>query len=338
MQRPPRVSFNIPIFNGERTIALAVQSALDQTFPDVEVIVVNDCSKDKTAQVLNAFTDPRLTVIHHERNQGISRTRNDALKASTGEFVAILDGDDFALPRRAQAQLDAMAADPARDGVFSCIRYYNQGTDPYKIVAQNVFGDEPAVREKLLFENPFPHSTAFLKRSVLGAGYPEDLPCAEDYAKWLELVFAGRKLQTLADPVSHGGVHPPTSYTRASMREAVGTLHARYFEKILGRPLIQPELDRQWALYETVEWTPATADEALEQLRAIKDWIRTIEGATLEDATWDRARFSREAHTRLYQLCSRALKRFALKTAEFAPGMTAEQRLKLFVKGLLGPR
>src|SRR5437868_6754219 len=117
MPPTPRISINTPVYNGEKFIARAVQSVLAQTYGDFELVVVNDGSKDSTAQILNSFTDPRIRVIHQEQNQGISRTRNHALRSSRGDYVAVLDADDIARPHRLQAQLEALTQDPRLDGV-----------------------------------------------------------------------------------------------------------------------------------------------------------------------------------------------------------------------------
>lgn len=105
-----RVSVIIPAFNCAETIAAAVESCLVQTFADTEVIVVDDGSTDRTAEVLERF-GTRIRVIH-QPNGGLACARNAGARAATGEFVAWMDGDDLALPDRLAIQAGVLAARP----------------------------------------------------------------------------------------------------------------------------------------------------------------------------------------------------------------------------------
>lgn len=108
----PRVSVVIPLYNQERYIRECVQSALDQTWPDVEVIVVDDGSTDGSPKVLEPFAD-RITVIR-QRNQGPSKALNAGILASTGEYIAWMGSDDVFLPAKTARQVAVMeGAGPA---------------------------------------------------------------------------------------------------------------------------------------------------------------------------------------------------------------------------------
>src|SRR4051794_34856149 len=109
----PRVSVVLPVYNGERTIRSAVRSVLDQHYDDVEVIAIDDGSRDATRDALAAFDDPRLRTIDHDVNQGLVASLNDGLDVATGELIARMDSDDLCHPERFSRQvafLDAHAA------------------------------------------------------------------------------------------------------------------------------------------------------------------------------------------------------------------------------------
>ena len=88
-----KISVIIPVYNGEKTIKRCLDSVLNQTFDDFEVIAVNDGSTDKTLEILNGIDDLRLRVITRE-NAGQGVARNDGIKASLGEYLAFVDADD----------------------------------------------------------------------------------------------------------------------------------------------------------------------------------------------------------------------------------------------------
>lgn len=105
-----RVSVIIPAFNCADTIAAAVQSCLDQRYADREIIVVDDGSTDHTAEVLRCFGE-KIRVLR-QANGGLASARNSGVCAASGEFVALMDGDDLAIPDRLAIQAGVLTAMP----------------------------------------------------------------------------------------------------------------------------------------------------------------------------------------------------------------------------------
>lgn len=91
----PTISVIIPAYNTASYISRAIESALGQTLENIEVIVIDDASTDNTLEVVKSFSDSRLTVIVNEKNMGVSNARNRALKIAQGEWIAVLDSDDW---------------------------------------------------------------------------------------------------------------------------------------------------------------------------------------------------------------------------------------------------
>jgi len=106
----PRVSVLMPAFRRSDTIVKAVESALDQTWRDLEVVVVDDGSGDGTLDALSVIDDPRLRVFSHETNQGGNAARRTALDESRGELLAFLDADDVWLPTKIEKQVASLEA------------------------------------------------------------------------------------------------------------------------------------------------------------------------------------------------------------------------------------
>ena len=103
----PKVSILIPCYNSERWLAQAVESALSQTYPNKEVIVVDDGSTDTSLKIIKGFGD----LIHWEtqKNQGGNATRNRLLELSTGQWLQYLDADDYLLPEKIGQQIEYLA-------------------------------------------------------------------------------------------------------------------------------------------------------------------------------------------------------------------------------------
>jgi glycosyltransferase involved in cell wall biosynthesis len=106
MAKSPLVSVTMPVYNGERTIHLAINSLLHQTYNNWKCIVVNDCSTDGTADILKKYeADPRFKIIHLQKNKGRGNARQIALENAEGDYLAFLDADDFYHPEKLEFQV-----------------------------------------------------------------------------------------------------------------------------------------------------------------------------------------------------------------------------------------
>ncbi|MEH2378678.1 MAG: glycosyltransferase family 2 protein [Nostoc sp.] len=132
----PKVSVIIPAYNTEAYIAKAIESALKQTLTDIEVIMVDDASSDKTVEVAKSFTDQRLKVIVNQQNFGVSAARNRALRAAQGEWVAVLDSDDWYAAERLE-KLVLLAEETNADMIADDLYLIKDGaTSPWSTLIQ----------------------------------------------------------------------------------------------------------------------------------------------------------------------------------------------------------
>nr|WP_241430634.1 glycosyltransferase family 2 protein [Haloferax elongans] len=104
----PTVSVIIPTYNRADVLPRAIDSALDQTLSDVEVIVVDDASSDETEPVVTSYDDPRVIYRAHETNQGGSAARNTGIEIAEGEYIALLDSDDEWAPTKLERQVGTL--------------------------------------------------------------------------------------------------------------------------------------------------------------------------------------------------------------------------------------
>lgn len=113
----PKVSVIIPAYNCDRYIELCVRSALEQTYTDYEIILIDDGSTDNTRQVLEPYLD--VISYHYQTNQGAAKARNYGCSLARGEFLAFLDGDDYFVPEKLAEQVDYLQQNPTVDLVQS---------------------------------------------------------------------------------------------------------------------------------------------------------------------------------------------------------------------------
>jgi glycosyltransferase involved in cell wall biosynthesis len=105
-----QVSVIIPTYTRADVLPRAVDTALEQTLSDVEVVVVDDASTDDTAAVMDSYDDPRVTFLQHEENRGASAARNKGIEAAEGDYIALLDSDDEWAPEKLERQVETLEA------------------------------------------------------------------------------------------------------------------------------------------------------------------------------------------------------------------------------------
>ena len=180
----PTVSVVIPAYNADAYIAETIQSALDQTYRDLEVIVVDDGSSDETMARVSAFGE--RVRLHQQRNGGVARARNTGVSLARGEWIAFLDADDLWLPTKIERQL-AMAA-----SAMTFTDRYNIGDrgelPEVQSVCQPMAGGD--IFEALLRRGNFITTTSVLIRRALFnelGGFSVTFNGTEDWDLWLRV-------------------------------------------------------------------------------------------------------------------------------------------------------
>ena len=105
----PRVSIGMPVYGGETHLRASIQSVIDQSFSDWELILLDDCSPDRSLDVIDTFQDERIRLLRNASNEGLVAARNRIMDESRGEFLAWLDQDDLAFPDRIANQVHFLA-------------------------------------------------------------------------------------------------------------------------------------------------------------------------------------------------------------------------------------
>jgi hypothetical protein len=210
----------MPVYNGERYLASALESVLGQTFAQFQFLVIDDGSTDGSMKILRRYArhDVRLKIVSRE-NRGLVATLNEGLAIAQGEFVARMDADDISLPRRLEMQVAHMEA---HDDVV-CLGGYYQLIDHRGrlLTTMQPPHDHPALEEQLLAgHTPICHPSAMMRRAVaLGAGgYDPKMMLAEDLDLWLRLGEIGN-LAVLPAPVVQYRLHGKSVSEKAGLRQ-----------------------------------------------------------------------------------------------------------------------
>src|SRR5262245_46954774 len=186
---PPLVSVILAAHDAERYLRLAVESVLRQSERDLELVVVDDGSRDRTPDVLVAVADPRLVVLRNDDRRGLAASLNRALKHARGRYIARLDADDIALPQRVERQLAAVRAARGPAIVGSAILEIDASGRPSRF--HPMPAGPTAVRWHALFSSPFFHPSILLDRERLDRAqlrYDPTFEESEDFDLWSRLL------------------------------------------------------------------------------------------------------------------------------------------------------
>lgn len=184
--RAPRVTILMPVFNGEKYLAVAMESILCQTFRDFVLLVIDDGSSDSSLAIAQSFDDPRIRVERNPGNMGLVKTLNRGLDLVQTEFVARMDSDDISLPQRLEKQVAFLDENP---DIGMCGTAYELFHDSVRQTIRPPCRHEEIVYG-LLDDNVFLHSSVIVRMEVLnrhGLRYSEGYRHAEDYELWARL-------------------------------------------------------------------------------------------------------------------------------------------------------
>jgi glycosyltransferase involved in cell wall biosynthesis len=217
------VSVVVPCYRCADTIAAAVASIAAQSLPPAEVLLVEDCSGDRTLEALHevalAHAEGWIKVIALPDNGGPSRARNAGWQAASREYIAFLDADDTWFPAKLELQMAALRADPAITLIAHRMVVRERGLAPPALrrpVRTSIIG-----RRRLLLNNPFPTASVVLRRD-LPFRFDENYRRVEDFLLWAQIAFSGYRCAKINQTLA--AWHKP-NYGAGGLSEDLAAMH-----------------------------------------------------------------------------------------------------------------
>jgi glycosyltransferase involved in cell wall biosynthesis len=205
----PLVSVVIPTYNRAALLAQAIDSVLAQTFADYEVIVVDDGSTDRTAAVVEAVADRRVSLISLPHSGLPARVRNAGIKRARGRYIAFLDSDDLWDPSKLDEQLAALAARPDCRWCHTGGRCIDEAGAPHPRWPMPRLASEGWIAEPLLRRRAGVNSSSVLVDGALlrdVGGFDETFVWGEDYDLWVRLALRS-PIACVRDPRVQRRIH-----------------------------------------------------------------------------------------------------------------------------------
>ncbi len=195
----PLVSVVIPVHNGEEYIKESIDSCINQDYPNIEIIVVDDKSTDNTLDILREYAE-RIRVIPVEKQNGLGNVINIGIRASQGKYIARMDADDVMYPTRISKQVEYLESNPKCVAVGGQIDIIDSNS---KITGHREYAlEDKRIKKNMFMFQPFAHPAVTLRRSsVEEVGlYPEDMWKVED-VKFFFLLSQRGEFHNLPDTV-----------------------------------------------------------------------------------------------------------------------------------------
>jgi len=194
------VTVLMPVFNGGKYIAEAIDSVIRQSYTHYELLIIDDGSTDNTLEVIRSFEDARIRVIS-QSNAGVAAALNKGLEHAKGKYIARFDADDVCLPSRLQVQVQFLDTHPDYIVVGSEAEYISEEND-HLFHFKSYAHQNNEIQKTLYTHCPFIHSSVMFRKEVVTAngGYLELAHNMEDYLLWIQISKAG-KFHNLAQPL-----------------------------------------------------------------------------------------------------------------------------------------
>jgi hypothetical protein len=232
-----RIAVIIPAYNQAHYLCAAVDSVLASTFPDFELVIVNDGSTDRTAEVAASFNDPRVRTVH-QANQGLSAARNTGIRCSQAPYLTFLDSDDLFLPEKLEVLSRALDDDSQLGLVAGQAVLIDQHGAR---LGSDFTGELPQPASRLVLGNPLHVGSVMLRREWQErvGFFDESLRSYEDWDLWLRLALAGCPMRSIPQPVSAYRFH-----TGQMIRNGAQMTQASFatLQKVYDRP----DLPTEW--------------------------------------------------------------------------------------------
>lgn len=194
------VSVIIPVYNVESYIAIALKSIQEQTYKNLEIIIIDDGSEDNSFKICSLISksDDRIKLLKNEHNLGLSKSLNKAIQFANGSYIARMDGDDISAPSRIKKQLHFLKMNPDISVIGTAAISMNE-EGMLSTVKPIVYTESNTLSFSAYFTQPLFHGSILAKSEIMKKFHYDVSSRAEDFELWLRMIHQGIKVANLKD-------------------------------------------------------------------------------------------------------------------------------------------
>lgn len=254
----PLVSVIMSSYNEEKYIGEAIESILNQTYENLELIIIDDASTDNTANIIQNYKDERIIYWRNETNRKLAHNLNYAISISKGTYIARMDADDIACLDRIEKQVNFLEKNLEIDVLGTYAQSFGQETKKMIYPQKH---DE--IKAELLFKNAICHPTVMFRRKSIDFKYNEKCAAGQDYELWSRIIW-NKNFYNLPESLLNYRMHVGQTKKKNPIEQKSGGFLARkiMLEKLF-EPLSEEIIKKHYLLIDTAfyDFKPKTNDE-----------------------------------------------------------------------------
>lgn len=238
MNIQPAVSVVMAVYNAENYLEQSIESIIDQTLNDWELLIVDDGSTDNSLRIAENYScrDNRIKIICNSKNIGLAASLNKVIEAAKGKYIARMDADDIALKNRLKYQVNFLENNPDYILVGSNAIYINDAGQLFGHTNLSLVDEE--IRVRCLFENPFVHPTILMRSALFhkhDLRYDSSFETTQDWAFWITCLPYGR-VANLQESTIKQRIHTDSISSKKRSRQLENSLRVqeKYVQTLIG--------------------------------------------------------------------------------------------------------
>jgi glycosyltransferase involved in cell wall biosynthesis len=203
----PLVTVLMPVYNGAEYLKNSIQSIVNQTFEDIEFLIVNDCSTDNSVKIIESFNDKRISIHNNEKNLGQTKSLNIGLRLARGKYVARMDADDMACPIWLEKLVNYIKKHPEYAAVSPAVIIIDSAGKRKKMRKVPISFHEIIFR--VFFDSPMNHVSVLMNKDLIleNGGYDKEFKITQDYELWSSLIRNNYSITNIPDVLMSCRVH-----------------------------------------------------------------------------------------------------------------------------------
>lgn len=192
------ISIITPCYNSEKYISETIHSVLNQTYQNWEWWIVDDCSQDRSVEIIKSFDDPRIHLISLEKNSGAAEARNVGIRKAQGRFLTFLDSDDVWLPEFLMKAISFLIEEK-EELVYASYKRYDENMQP---LLADFIAEDHIDYQRILYNCPIPMLTSMYDTQRIGKVEIPEVDMREDYAMWIEILKKIPEARAIEEPLA----------------------------------------------------------------------------------------------------------------------------------------
>lgn len=286
MVESPIVSVIIPVYNVDAYLQVAINSIINQSFSNLELILVDDGSEDDSLSICKSFQDARIKILINDENKGLAYSLNKGMRQAKGKYIARMDGDDIAQKDRLKTQVEFLDKNPNVGLVGTWMRSFG-ASNFLKKYPENITD----CRIELLFEVPVGHPSVMFRLDLVekfDLFYNEEYETyGEDYDLWIRFSHH-TDIANIGIPLLQYRTYQTSNKRKdQAKRQYRADLLRGHMLNSLEIPLSTEELNVHLSLS-----SPLNSHDGI-NLQILKEWIRSLDKWNIRTSTFEKARFNK---------------------------------------------